>query len=417
MAETFRALRSRNYRLFFTGQTLSLIGSWMQTVAMSWLVYRLTGSKVMLGTVALSSQIPMFLAAPFAGVVTDRLNRYKILLVTQSLAMLQAAILSVLVLTKLIEPWHVIVLSIFIGFVNAFDMPTRQAFVPELVENRNDLSNVIALNSAQFNLARLIGPVVAGVAIKVVGEGICFLLNAVSYLAVLGALLTIKVHVESKMVSTQNPLSELVAGARYAWQIQPIRALLGLIAVVSFATGSLQEVFLPVYAKEIFHGNSGTLGVMFATIAVGALIAAYMLASRKTVIGLGRWIIIASSITAVTLGIFGFTTNFYFGLPVLALMGFGMMKHMGSTNTMIQTIVEDNMRGRVMSFYAMAMVGSMPIGSFLGGISASHIGSPQTLLIFSLISITATLWFLRSMPRFREELRPIYERKGIRQVS
>lgn len=371
----------------------------------------------MLGTVALSSQIPMFLAAPFAGVITDRLNRYKILLVTQSLAMLQAAILSVLVLTKLIEPWHVIVLSMFIGVVNAFDMPTRQAFVPELVEDRNDLSNVIALNSAQFNLARLIGPVVAGLAIKFVGEGVCFLLNAFSYLAVLGALLMINVHVESKMVSTQNPLSELVAGARYAWQIQPIRALLGLIAVVSFSTGSLQEVFLPVYAKEIYRGNSGTLGVMFAIIAVGALIAAYMLASRKTVIGLGRWIVIASSITAVTLGGFGFTTNFYVGLPVLALMGFGMMKHMGSTNTMIQTIVEDNMRGRVMSFYAMAMVGSMPIGSFLGGISASHIGSPQTLLIFSLISITATLWFLRSMPRFRQELLPIYERKGIRQVS
>ncbi len=385
----------------------------MQTVALSWLVFRITGSKVMLGTVALSAQIPMFLAAPFAGVITDRLNRQKILLVTQGLAMLQATILAVLILTRLIHPWHVIVLSIFIGVVNAFDMPTRQAFVPELVDDRSHLSNVIALNSAQFNLARLVGPVVAGFAIHWFGEGVCFLINAISYLAVLGAILLIKVNHERHWVSTQNPLAEMVAGARYAWHIQPIRALLGLIAVVSFATGSLQEVFLPVYAKEVYNGNSGTLGILFSSIAVGALTAAYMLAARKTVIGLTRWIVISSSITAISLGVFGFTTSEWVGIPVLAFLGFGAMKHMGSTNTMIQTIVDDHMRGRVMAFYAMAMVGSMPIGSFMAGFMATTFGSAETLLIFSLVSILATLWFQRSMPRFRDELRPIYERKGI----
>jgi len=417
MAETFRALRSRNYRLFFIGQTLSLIGTWMQTVAMSWLVYRLTGSEVMLGTVALSSQIPMFFAAPFAGVVTDRLNRQKIIIVTQTLALIQAAALSALVLTHAIRPWHVIVLSAFIGIVNAFDMPTRQAFVPELVDDRKDLSNVIALNSTQFNLARLIGPVVAGVAINIVGEGVCFLLNAISFLAVIWALLLIHVKHENHLVSTQNPLAELVAGARYAWQIQPIRALLGLMTVISLATGSLQQVFLPVYAAEVYHGTSATLGILFATVAVGALVAAYMLAKRTNVRGLGRWIIIASAVTSVSLGVFGFTTNVWLGLPPLAFLGFGMMKHMGSTNTLLQTIVDDHMRGRVMSFYAMAMVGSMPIGSFLSGFLAAWIGSAETLLVFSLTSIIATLMFMRSFPKFREELRPIYERKGIPQIT
>jgi len=385
----------------------------MQTVAMSWLVYRLTGSKVMLGTVALSSQIPMFFTAPYAGVITDRLDRQKILVVTQVLSLVQAAILSALVLAHAIQAWHVIVLSAFIGIVNAFDMPTRQAFVPGLVEDRKDLSNVIALNSTQFNLARLIGPVVAGLAIQIVGEGMCFLLNAVSFLAVIWALVLIRLPKHRPLVSAANPVSEMVAGARYAWQLQPIRALLGLMTVISFSSGSLQQVFMPVYAKEVYHGNSGTLGTMYATVAVGALIAAYMLARRTSVRGLGRWIIIAASITSISLGVFGFTSNIWFGLPVLVFMGFGMMKHMGSTNTMLQTIVDDHMRGRVMSFYAMAMVGSMPIGSFVSGLLAAWIGSAETLLVFSLISIAATLWFLRSFPRFRRELGPIYERKGV----
>lgn len=417
MAETFRALRSRNYRLFFIGQTLSLTGTWMQTVAMSWLVYRMTGSEVMLGTVALSSQIPMLVTAPMAGVVSDRVHRQKLLVITQTLSMLQAAVLAGLVFSGVVQPWHVIALSGFIGIVNAFDMPTRQAYVPELVEDRRDLSNVIALNSAQFNLARMVGPVVAGVMIRLVGEGACFLLNAVSFLAVIGALLLINVKHERHMVETQNPLAELISGARYAWQIQPIRALLGLISVLSFATGSLQQVFLPVYAKQVYHGDSATYGWMCMAIAVGALVAAFMLAKRKSVIGLGRWVIAASAIASVTIGIFGFTTSIWFGLPVLVFNGFGAMKHMASTNTMIQTIVDDHMKGRVMSFYAMSMVGSMPVGSFLSGFISSWIGAPDTLLIFSLISTLAVLWFWRSMPRFRQELRPIYERKGIRSAT
>ena len=417
MGETFRAFKSRNYRLFFTGQTLSLTGSWMQTVAMSWLVYRITGSKVMLGTVALSSQIPLFLAAPFAGVVTDRVNRLRLLVVTQSMAMVQAAILSALVLTGVVMPWHIIVLSIFAGVINAFDMPTRQAFVPQLVENRADLSNVIALNSAQFNLARLIGPVVAGVAIRFVGEGICFLMNAVSFLAVIVALLMIRVDHVRKIDNTKNPLAELIAGARYAWQIKTVRGLLALMAVVSFSSGSLQEVFLPVYAKEIYQGNSGILGILYASIAVGALVAAYMLAKRTNVRGLGKWIVSASAIAAISQALFGFTKTPILGVPILMCLGFGIMKHMGSTNTMIQTIVDDSMKGRVMAFYAMSFVGTMPMGSFASGFLAGWIGSPQTLLLFSTISLAAVWQFYRSLPRFREELMPIYERKGIPAVT
>ncbi len=413
MGETFRALRSRNYRLFFIGQTLSLTGSWMQTVAMSWLVYRLTGSKVMLGTVALASQIPMLVAAPIAGVITDKVNRQKLLVMTQALALIQAAVLSALVLTGHVLPWHVIVLSAFIGIVNAFDMPGRQAFVPELVEDRKDLSNVIALNSAQFNLARLIGPVVAGVTITLVGEGVCFLINAVSFLAVIWALLQIHVTNERQVVSTQNPLAELIAGARYAWKIQPIRALLGLISVASCASGSLQQVFLPVYAKEDFKGNSSTLGNMYAAVAVGALVAAYMLAKRKSIVGLGRWIIISSFIAGISVGLFGIAPNVWVAIPILILHGFGGMKHMAATNTLIQTIVDDHMKGRVLSFYAMAMVGAMPVGSFLSGIMAAHFGSAETLLVFSLSSILASLLFIRAFPTFRQEIRPIYERKGI----
>lgn len=417
MAETFRALRSRNYRLFFIGQTLSLIGTWMQTLAMSWLVLRLTGSAVMLGTVALASQIPMLISAPFGGVLSDRVNRRRLLILTQSLALAQAAVLAALVLAGLIQTWQILVLSACLGIINAFDMPNRQAFVPELVEDRKDLSNVIALNSAQFNLARLIGPAIAGAMITLVGEGMCFLLNAISFVAVIVAVIMMRVPHDRHTVTSQHPLAELVSGARYAWQLLPVRSLLALIAVVGCATGALQQVFLPVYAKQVYDGNSLTFGVMLAAVAVGALAAALMLAQRKSVIGLSRWILIAAALSSVTVGVFGLTRNVWEGLPILVIFGFGAMKHMASTNTLIQTIVDDEKKGRVMSFYAMAMVGSMPVGSFLSGLLSRLIGSTLTLAVFSMIGSIAVLGFLRVFPKFRQQLRPIYESKGIRRAE
>lgn len=412
MRATFRAFRSYNYRLFFVGQVLSLIGSWMDSLAMSWLVYRLTGSEILLGTVGFCSQIPMFLMSPYAGIVSDRIDRRRILLTTQSLSAVQAMVLAILVLTGSIKVWHIIVLSIFVGLVNAFDNPARQALVPDLVEDRTDLSNAIALNSTQFNIARLIGPAVGGFTIAAVGEGWCFFINAISFLAVIGALAMMRLKRHEAPKSTVGPIAQIREGAVYVWKLHPIRILLMLMATASLVAGAY-GVLLPVYAKDVYHGNSETLGWMYAAVGVGALVAATMLASRRSVVGLGRWVVIASMVFGISLAAFGFTRSMWTGLPVLAVLGFGMMKHFGSTNTLIQTIVEDRMRGRVMAFYMMAFVGTMPIGSLLGGLLSAQIGPAYTLLLGGLIALGGSVSFYRSLPEFRRILRPIYEKKGI----
>lgn len=412
MSNTFRALRSRNYRLFFSGQILSLIGSWMENLAMSWLVYRLTHSELLLGTVSFSSQIPMFLISPIAGVVTDRIHKRKLLVITQTLAMLLALTLALLVLTNRIQPWHIIVLSVFVGIVNAFDMPGRQAFVPQLVENREDLGNAIALNSTMFNAARLIGPAIAGFTVHLAGEGVCFAINSASFLCVIFALLKMTTVEPVRDKVPAHPLRELREGMAYTMNFHPIRVLLQLIAIASLAAGGY-SVMMPVFAADVYHGSSNTLALQLGAAGVGALIASTMLARRASVVGLGGWILMASSTFGVALALFGLTRSLYVGLPLLVLIGFGSILHMGATNTLLQTFVADHMRGRVMAFYTMSFVGTMPIGSLLGGWMGSHFGPAITLGTMGVLTLLGALSFYRNLPEFRRVLTPIYEERGI----
>ncbi|HMK52336.1 MAG TPA: MFS transporter [Thermodesulfobacteriota bacterium] len=408
----FRALYHRNYRLFFGGQGISLIGTWMQQIAMSWLVYRMTSSAFLLGLIGFSSQICSFFFSPFAGVISDRWNRHHILIVTQSLAMIQASILAFLTLTGMIAVHHLIVLSLFLGLVNAFDMPTRQAFVVEMVERRENLGNAIALNSFLFNGARLVGPSVAGLLISILGEGMCFLLNALSFLAVIIALLAMKMTYHKREAEKTHVFQGFKEGFIYAFGFPPIRIILFFLSWLSLVA-TANTTLLPIFARDILHGDARTYGFLMAAIGVGAIIGAIFLAARKSVLGLGRIIAIASGIFGVGLISFSLSHALWLSLSLLLLAGFGMMVHMASSNTILQTMVDDDKRGRVMSLYVMAFMGMAPFGSLTGGSLAGTIGAPSTLIIGGASCILGSLLFMRKLPSLREMGRPIYIRKGI----
>ncbi len=407
-----RAFRHRNYRLFFGGQAVSLIGTWMQQIALGWLVYRLTDSAFLLGIVGFATQIPTFLLATFAGVYADKYNNHKIIIITQSLAMIQAFILAFLTLSHQVTVWHIIILSIIAGIINAFDMPTRQSFVIEMVEDKNDLPNAIALNSSMFNSARLIGPTAAGFLISSVGEGMCFLLNAVSYIAVIGALFAMKIKKKEKARSKKKVLTELKEGIKYSYNFKPIRALLLMIAVISLA-GMPFTILMPVIAKDVLHGNANTLGFLMGAVGIGAMAGAVYLASRKTVIGLGRWIYYASGIFGISLVLFSFSRTTPVSIFLMLFTGFGMMVQMASCNTVLQTIVDDDKRGRVMSLYVTAFMGSAPFGSLVAGSLASNIGTPATLLLSGITILIAAVVFAKVVPSLRALIRPVYVEKGI----
>ena len=408
----FRALYSRNYRLFFGGQGISLIGTWMQQIAMSWLVYRLTNSAFLLGVIGFSSQICSFFFSPFAGIISDRWNRHHILVGTQSLSMIQAFILAALTLTGTATVLHLILLSLFLGFVNAFDMPTRQAFAVEMVERREDLGNAIALNSFLFNGARLVGPSITGVLISILGEGMCFLLNGFSFLAVIIALLAMKMTPNKREPDTTQVWQGLKEGFAYAFGFPPIRSILLFIGWISLA-GTAYTTLMPVFAKNILHGNAQTYGFLMAAIGVGAIIGAIFLASRRSVLGLGRIIAIASGIFGIGLISFSLSHVLWLSFFLLLLTGFGMMVHMASSNTILQTMVDDDKRGRVMSLYTMAFMGMAPFGSLAGGSLAGRIGAPYTLIIAGASCILGSFLFAKKLPLIREMVRPIYIRKGI----
>jgi MFS family permease len=408
----FRALYHRNYRLFFGGQGFSLIGTWMQQIAMSWLVYRMTNSAFLLGFIGFSSQICSFFFSPFAGVLSDRWNRHHILVATQSLSMIQAFILAFLTLTGIIAVYHIVILSLFLGFLNAFDMPTRQAFVVEMVEKREDLGNAIALNSFLFNGARLVGPSIAGILISILGEGMCFLLNGVSFLAVIIALLAMKMTPHKRESEKTQVFQGLKEGFTYAFGLMPIRSILIFLGWISMV-GTANTTLMPVFTKDILHGGPQTYGFLMAAIGVGAIIGAIYLASRISVLGLGRIIVIASSIFGIGLISFSFSHVLWLSMSLLLLTGFGMMLHMASSNTILQTMVDDDKRGRVMSLYVMAFMGMAPFGSLLGGILASRIGAPITLIIGGASCILGSFLFAKKLPLIREMVRPIYIRKGI----
>ncbi|HEX6558892.1 MAG TPA: MFS transporter [Longimicrobiales bacterium] len=407
-----RALRHRNFRLFTIGQSISLIGNWMQQLAMGWLVYRLTNSAFLLGLVAFGAQGPTFILAPFAGVLADRSNRHRIVVATQVLMMVQATVLTVLVITGAVRFWHVLVLSAFFGAVSAFDIPARQAFLLQMVESREDLPNAIALNSSMFNGARLIGPAFAGLMIARFGEGIAFLSNAVSYLAVIAALLAMRIPPQARRHDAANLFSTLREGFRYAFDFAPIRDVLALVAVVALF-GVPFTVLMPVFAVNVLHGDAKTLGLLMSATGLGALSGALYLAARENVRGLSRVITGAAIVFGASLAGFAISRSLGISLLLLVTAGFGMMVQMAASNTFLQTVVEDDKRGRIMSLYTMAYIGVAPIGSLLAGAAAERVGAPITIAVGGAVSILGAALFARQIPRFRELVRPIYRQLGI----
>jgi MFS family permease len=398
--------------LFFGGQSISLIGTWMQRIALAWLVYRLTNSAFLLGFVGFSSQIPTFLLAPFAGVLVDRGNRHRMLVATQALAMVQALILSLLVLTATVRIWHIIGLSLVLGIINAFDIPARQAFIVDMVEKREDLGNAIALNSSMVNGARLLGPSVAGILIAGVGEGTCFLINSLSYLPVIAALLAMKIALKNLEPERPWIWQGLKDGFIYAFGFAPIRAILLLLGLVSLV-GMPYVVLMPVFAKDVLHGGPHALGFLMGASGVGALVGALYLASRRSVLGLGRLIPITASVFGIGLIAFSLSHVLVISLLFILMVGFGQMVQMASSNTVLQTIVDDDKRGRTMSLYTMAFMGMTPFGSLLAGSLASKIGAPGTLIVGGIACLLGSAFFANKLPSMRQGVRPIYVKKGI----
>ncbi|MBC1223429.1 MFS transporter [Nostoc sp. UCD121] len=406
------ALRSKNYQLFFAGQGISLIGTWMTQLATIWLVYSLTNSPLMLGVVGFSSQIPSFFLAPFGGVFVDRFSRYRTLIGTQILAMIQSLTLAVLALTGVIEVWHIIALSLCQGFINALDAPARQAFVPELVERREDLANAIAINSTMINGARLIGPAIGGLLIARVGTGYCFLIDGLSYIAVLAALLAMKVKPWKNVVTDGNPLQKVKEGFVYAFSFPPIRSILLLSALVSLM-GLQNTILVPVIAEQVLKGGAESLGFLMAASGVGALTGGIYLATRQTILGIGKLIALAPAILGV--GLIAFSLSRYLPLSLFTMLfvGLGTILQIAASNTFLQTIVEDDKRGRLMSLYTMSFLGMIPVGNLLGGVLASRIGAPNTLIIDGIACILGSIIFSRQLPALRKIMLPIYEQKGI----
>jgi MFS family permease len=407
-----RALRHRNYRLFFGGQGISLIGTWMTRVATGWLVYRLTDSAFLLGIVSFASQIPALILSPLAGVMVDRWNRHRVLVITQVLAMIQSMLLAILAISGTIQVWHIVVLNLFQGFINSVDIPARQSFVIEMVEDKKDLSNAIALNSSMFNGARLIGPSLAGIIIALVGEGYCFLADGISYIAVIIALMAMRIKPRKLPEANGHIMAGLREGYNYAFGFAPIKAILFLIGLVSIV-GFPYLVLMPIFARDLLHGGPNTMGFLMGAVGMGALCGAVYMASRKTVVGLGKVMAFSTTLFGTGIILFSLSRNFYLSLIMLLFTGFGMMVQMASANTILQTIVEDDKRGRVMAFYAMAFMGMTPFGSLFAGTLASRIGAPATNIIGGALCILGAFIFARNLPKLQEMVRPIYIKNGI----
>ena len=412
LSAIFSSLHSKNYRLYFLGQGISLIGTWMQNIALSWLIYRLTGSVFLLGLIAFTSQIPMFILSPLTGVLTDRFNKLKLMTLAQVFFLVQALIMALLVLFNVVEIWHIITLSIVFGIISAFDAPARQSLVVDLIDSQKDLGNAIALNSALFNAARLIGPAIAGITIAAVGEGICFMINAISYFGVIGALLFVRLPAKELKKTESDFKKSFNEGFRYTFGSVPIRTLIVMLAILSLFNFPF-IVLLPAYAKEILGGGSDTLGFLMSGLGAGALTGALIMAARKTVIGLGKIISVNVVILGLAVMLSSFSTQLGWSLLIFYFGGLSMILSLAAINTMIQTLAEEDKRGRVMSFYAMALMGILPIGNLLAGSLASGIGIPNTMLFGGLVTIVSAIWFERSRRFMRPYIRHIYKTKGL----
>ena len=407
-----RALQSHNYRLFFGGQSVSLVGTWITRIATSWLVYRLTGSLLLLGVVGFCGQIPTLILAPFAGVLVDRWDRHRILVITQVLSLLQSLALAILVFTGHITVALVLALQVVQGIINAFDTPARQAFVVEMVEDRADLPNAIALNSSMVNASRIIGPSIGGIIIAAVGEGWCFFADAVSYLAVIASLLAMRMTPRALPPRNTRMLAEMRTGFDYVRSFLPVRSALLLLALVSMM-GMPYTVLMPAIATGMLHGGPHTLGFLMTASGAGALVGALYLASRKTVVGLGRAMALSTAAFGTGLVAFSFSRVLWLSLLVLPVVGAGMMITMAATNTVIQTIVKEELRGRVMAFYTMAFLGTAPIGSLIAGVVADRIGPTNTIFAGGVCCLAAAGWFTMQLPALRTIVRPIYMERGL----
>ncbi len=405
LPEAMRALRHRNFQLFFGGQLISLIGTWMQSLAQAWLVYRLTGSAAQLGLVGFCGQIPVFLFAAVGGTVADRFNRHRIIVGTQVSAMLLASILTVLTLSGSVQVWHVYVLATCLGIVNAFDIPARQAFLVEMV-GKDDLMNAIALNSSMFNSARVLGPAVAGILVAVIGEGWCFFANAVSYLAVITGLLLMKLTPRRPDLRPGSTLDHYAESFRYVGTTSPIRALLLLLGLVSL-TGMPYAVLMPIFADQILLGGSRGLGILMSAAGAGALLGAVRLAARRELRGLSRWVPLAAGGFGISLIAFSFSRMFWLSAALLVPVGFGMMTQMASTNTLIQTLVPDRLRGRVMAVYSMMFMGMAPFGALLAGLLADRLGAPGTVGVGGVACLVGAGIFYWQLPSWRTQARAL----------
>jgi MFS family permease len=408
----FRSLQYRNYRLFFAGQGISLIGTWMQRIAMPWLVYNLTGSVFLLGVVSFSGQIPTFILTPLAGVITDRWSKYRVILLANVLSLIQAFILAILCLTGTVQLWEIIVLAVGLGIVNAFEVPARQSFVVDMVEKKEDLGNAIALNSLIFNGARIIGPSIAGIILASSSEGICFMINAVSYIFVIISLLMMDKLQKPVTKTAEHVIKELIDGLRYTFGYSPIKHLIILLTVSSLL-GMSYSVLMPVFTKEILHGGSHTYGFLMGAAGVGALMGAIYLASRESVIKLGRIVPFSAMLFGLSLIALSFSRNFPVSLILMLFIGLGMMMQTAASNTILQTITDDDKRGRVMGFYSMAIMGTAPFGSLMAGALAKCAGVPLTILFVGAATVIGAIFFLKELPELKKIVHPVYIRMGL----
>jgi MFS family permease len=410
LGTTLRALRHRNFQLFFSGQLVSLIGTWMQSVAQAWLVYRMTNSSLLLGAVGFASQIPVFLTAPLGGIAADRSNRQRLVIATQTASMTLAAILAWLTLSNRVQVWHIFVLAALLGVVNAFDIPGRQSFLIDMV-GKEDLMNAIALNSSMFNGARVIGPAVAGILVAKIGEGWCFAANAISYVAVIIGLFMMRVHCAPRRESS-SPLEDIIEGFQWVNRTKIIRALLILLGLISLV-GMPYTVLMPVFADKILHGGARGLGILMGATGVGALFGALTLASKTGVKGLGRWVAMSCGGFGISLLLFSSSRYFWLSAVLLLPAGYSMMLQMACSNTLIQTMVPDQLRGRVMALYSMMFMGMAPFGALFGGALADRVGAPLTVAAGGVACVLGAIWFARALPELRIEAHRLIVAQGL----
>jgi MFS family permease len=412
MSHAWRALRHRNFKLFFFGQGISVVGTWIMRLATAWLVYRLTHSALLLGVVTFAGQIVSFALGPFAGVWVERLNRRKLLVATQAAAAVQALAMAALTLAHVITLWEIIALCVLQGVINAFDMPARHSFLVQMVDDRDDLSNAIAINSSMANGARLIGPAIAGLVIAAVGEGWCFLINGVSFFAVIASLLMMRIRPLNARRNATSMWEQMREGWDYVRTFRPVRSLLLLLALISLM-GYPYAVLLPVFAAQVLHGGPQTLGWLTGASGIGALVSALSLAFRKSVVGLARMVQIAVAMLGGALMLFGLSHTLWLSIVLMIFVGFGMMQGAAACNTIIQSLVPEDKRARVMSYYTMAFFGASPFGSLLAGVLAHRIGAPLTVILTGSCCVAGSLWFAFELPKITALMQPIYRQMGL----